>query len=79
MNFGQLLLQLGGGCLVLAYIALTGAIGVQAVVYRKPGWITAVCFSLLLISLPLWIGAMYWAFTAWNDAYGQPPPWEAGP
>ena len=72
------LLQFAGFLASIAYVVFCCTIAVKAVIHRRRGWISAVILSLLMLTLPLWVGAMYWAFLAINQidpdpSQGMPP------
>ena len=47
---------------LLVYLVFAGSIGVKALIHRQKGWVSAVVFSLMLLTLPLWIRLMYNVF-----------------
>ena len=57
----------------IVYVVFAGTIGVKAAIDQKEGWISAVLFSLMLLSLPFWVAAMYQVFL-----YLQGTPLESG-
>ena len=47
---------------LFAYLALCGAIGVKALIYRRKGWVSGLLLSCMLVSLPFLVGLMYTLF-----------------
>ena len=41
------------------YIAIALAIAHAALKHRSPGWVSGVLLAVLLLTLPLWLSAMY--------------------
>jgi hypothetical protein len=51
---------------VIVYVAIALAIGHSAIKYRSPGWISGILLAALLLTLPLWIVAMYKIYEQWQ-------------
>ena len=58
----QFVFQAAFVLVAIAYVAFASLLGIKAIIHRKEGWVSALLFSLMLLSLPLWIAAMYGVF-----------------
>ena len=58
----QSVLQIAGLLTFVAYVFFAGSIGVMALIHRREGWLSALLFSAMLLSMPFWIGLMYLVF-----------------
>lgn len=53
-----------GSVALAVYIAFGLVIGWSAVRHRREGWKSGVLFSLLWLSIPLWVAALLWLYTS---------------
>ncbi|HEX5443059.1 MAG TPA: hypothetical protein VFW87_04480 [Pirellulales bacterium] len=63
-----------GPFFLLAYIAFAIAIARSAFQSRGKHWPLGVLLSVLLLTLPLWVGAMFWVWTFFFGTAPNPAP-----
>ena len=68
----QYVLQAAFLLTLLVYVVFSASIGIMAFIHRRQGWGSAVLFSLMLLSMPVWIGLMYFAYIYFSGASAAP-------
>jgi hypothetical protein len=51
---------------LIVYVSFAIAMAVSALKHRSAGWISGVLLATLLLTLPLWLGAMYRLYERWQ-------------
>ncbi|HEV3343420.1 MAG TPA: hypothetical protein VG125_23815 [Pirellulales bacterium] len=52
---------------IIVYVAIGLAIAHSALKHRSTGWASGVLLAVLLLTLPLWIWAMYAIYERWRE------------